>query len=77
MSESLTLMNILMGEEMVLIREVLGRCARARESLRDAFGVDVGGGYVEAARLLNERSAGQCKLKLERVLNAVGRLGGE
>ena len=41
--------------------------------------MDVGVGYVEAARLLSERSAGQCKLnrRLETVLKAVGRLGGE
>jgi len=51
----------------------------ARDNLRDAFGVDVGVGYVEAARLLCERSAGQSKLnrRLEKVLKAVRKLGGE
>ena len=51
----------------------------ARDNLRDAFGVDVGVGYVEAARLLCERSARQCKLnrRLEKVLQTLGRLGGE
>ena len=41
--------------------------------------MDVGVGYVEAARLLSERSAGQCKLnrRLEKVLKAVGGLGAE
>jgi len=51
----------------------------ARNHLRDVFGVDTGVGYVEAARLLSERSVGQCKLnlRLEKVLKVVGRLGGE
>ena len=51
----------------------------ARDNLREAFGVDVGYGYPEAARLLSERSLGQCKLNrgLEKVLKSVGRLGGE
>ena len=51
----------------------------ARGNLRDAFGVDTGSGYMEAARLLSERSAGQCKLnrRLEKVLQTLGRLGGE
>ncbi len=51
----------------------------ARDNLRDAFGVDTGVGYVEAARLLCERSAMQCKLnrRLEKVLQTLGRLGGE
>ena len=34
----------------------------ARDNLRDTFGVDTGAGYVEAARLLCERSTRQCKL---------------
>lgn len=51
----------------------------ARDSLRETFGVDVGCGYKEAARLLSERNAKQCKLnrRLEKVLKVVGRLGGE
>ena len=51
----------------------------ARDNLRDAFGVDVGVGYVEAARLLNERSARQCQLnrRLQKVIKAVGSLGGD
>jgi len=51
----------------------------ARDNLREAFGVDVRVGYEEAARLLSERNARQCKLnrRLEKVLKAVGRLGGE
>jgi len=49
----------------------------ARDTLRETFGVDVGDGYDEAARLLSERSARQCKLNrgIEKVLNVVGRLG--
>ena len=51
----------------------------ARDNLRDAFGVDVGCGFVEAARRLSEKSARQYKLnrRLEKVLQAVGSLGGE
>lgn len=51
----------------------------ARDNLRDAFGVDTGSGYAEAARILSERSAEQYKLnrRLEKTLQTLGRLGGE
>lgn len=52
----------------------------ALTSLREAFGVDVvSGGYEEAARLLKERSAKQCKVnrQLEKVLEVVGMLENE
>lgn len=51
----------------------------ARDNLRDSFGVDTGSGYVEAARLLSERSTRQYKLnrRLEKALQTLGRLGGE